>query len=78
MHINDLDQFYTMTMYTLPNNTIMPSMKENISLVVEIRAFQDFYFMPHLLINIHEITNKINSAHHISVPPYDVYPMYRY
>ena len=36
MHINDLDQFSTMTMYTLANNTIMPSMKENISLVVKI------------------------------------------
>ena len=28
MHINDLDQFSIMTMYTLANNTIMPSMKE--------------------------------------------------
>ena len=44
MHIDDLDQFYTMTMYTLANNTIMPIMKENTSVFVKIWAFQDFYF----------------------------------
>ena len=40
-----------MSMNTLANNKIMPSMKENISFVVKIRAFQDFYIKPRLLIN---------------------------
>ena len=63
MHINDLDQFSTMTMYTLANSTIMPSVKENISLVIKIRASQDFYFMPCILINMHDIDTKNNMDH---------------
>ena len=79
MHINDLDQFSTMTMYTLANNTIMPSMKENISLVVKIRAFQDFYFMPCILINMHDIDTK-NNRDHLRAMGYlgTTYVMHRY
>ena len=52
-----------MTMYKLANNTIMPSMKENMSLVVKIQAFQDFCFMPCILINMHDIDTKYNRDH---------------
>ena len=87
MHINDLDQFSIMTMYTLANNTIMPSMKENISLVVKIRAFQDFYFMPCILINMHDIDTKNNRDHlramgylgttmHNNIQHFDIIEMY--
>ena len=68
-------------MYTLANNTIMPSMKENISLVVKIRAFQDFYFMPCILINMHDIDTKNNRAHLRAMgylgTTYVMYPTYR-
>ena len=81
MHINDLDQFSTMTMYTLANNTIMPSMKENISLVVKIWAFQDFYFMPCILINMHNIDTKNNRDHLRAMgylgTTYAMHPTYR-
>ena len=68
-------------MYTLANNTIMPSMKENISLVVKIRTFQDFYFMPCILINMHDIDTKNNTDHlramgHLGTT-YVIYPTYR-
>ena len=56
--------------------------EKNISLVVKIRAFQDFYFMPCILINMHDIDTKTNRDHLRAMgylgTTYVMYPTYRY
>ena len=55
--------FILMNMWTLANNIIIPNMKQNRQMVVEIWEFQDFYIKPRPLINMHDIIAKENSAH---------------
>ena len=79
MHINEIERFYTMSMWTLANNIIIPHMIQNGQTVVEIWAFQDFYIKPRLLINMHDIITKINRAHLRAMgylcTTYDINPM---
>ena len=63
MHINDIQHFDIIKTYILANNMITLNMKQNRHPVVKIWRFQDFYIKPRLLINMHDITKKINSAH---------------
>ena len=79
MHINDIQHFEIIKTWILANNMTMPNMKQNRHVVVKLWRFHDFYIKPRLLINMHDIANKNNSAHlrAISVPPYDMYPLYR-
>ena len=50
-------------MYILANNMLTLNMKHNKHVVVKLWRFQDFYIKPRLLINMHDIANKNNSAH---------------
>ena len=63
MHINDIQHFEIIKTCILANNMIMPNMKQNWHVVVKLWRFQDFYIKPRLLINMHDIANKNNSAH---------------
>ena len=63
MHINDIQHFDIINTYTLANNIITLNMKQNGHPVVKLYRFQDFYIKPRLLINMHAMTNKNNSAH---------------
>ena len=63
MHINNIQHFDTIKMYILGNNMITLNIKQNRHPVVQLRKFSDFYIKPRLLINMHDITNKTNSAH---------------
>ena len=63
MHINEFQNFDILTSYILPNNMIILNMKQNRHPVVTLKTFQDYHIKPCLLINMHDITNKINSAH---------------
>ena len=63
MHNNDIQHFDIIEMYTLANNMFTLNMKQNKHAVVKLWRFQDFYIKPRLLINMHDIANKSNSAH---------------
>ena len=63
MQINDIQHFEIAKSCILVNNMIMLNMKQNTHAVVKLWRFQEFYNKPRLLINMHDITNKNNSAH---------------
>ena len=63
MHINDIQHFEIAKSCILVNNMITLHMKQNTHAVVKLWRFQEFYIKPRLLINMHDITNKNNSAH---------------
>ena len=63
MHINDIQHFKIAKTCILVTNMIMLNMKQNTHVVVKLWRFQEFYIKPRLLINMHDITNKNNSAH---------------
>ena len=63
MHINDIQHFEIIKTGILANNMIMPNMKQNWYVIVKLWRFQDLYIKPRLLINMHDIANKSNSAH---------------
>ena len=63
MQINDIQHFDIVKMCILANNINTLHMKQNRHAVVKLWRFQDFYIKPCLLINMHDITNKNNSAH---------------
>ena len=63
MHINDIQHFEMAKTCILVNNMTMLNMKQNTHAVVKLWRFQEFYIKPRLLINMHDITNKNNSAH---------------
>ena len=71
--------FYTMVIWTLANNIIIPNMKENGQTVVEKWAFPNFNIKPRPLINMHDIITKNNWAHLRTVgylcTTYDINPM---
>ena len=80
VHINEIQRFYTMGMWTLANNIIIPNMKQNRQTVVEIWAFQVFTSSPaHVLYNMHDIFTKINRAHRRTMgylcTTYEINPM---
>ena len=81
-HINEIERFYTMSMWTLANNIIIPHMIQNGQTVVEIWAFQDFYIKPRLLINMDDIITKNNRAHYRAMgyhyTTYDIYRTYSF
>ena len=78
-HFNEIQQFYTMSMWTLANNIIIPNMKQNGQTVVEKWAFPNFNIKPRPLINMHDIITKNNWAHLRTVgylcTTYDINPM---
>ena len=81
MHINDIQNFDVIKSHILPNNMITLNRKQNRHPVVKIWRFQDFYIKLRLLINMYDITKKITIVHiygplAISVPTYDMYPLY--
>ena len=63
MQINDIQHFHIVKTCILANNINTLNMKQNRHAVVKLWRFQDFYIKPRLLINMHDITNKNNSAH---------------
>ena len=63
MHINDIQHFDIIERYILANNIITLNMKQNKHAVMKLWRFQDLYIKPRLLINMHDIANKNNSAH---------------
>ena len=63
MQINDIQHFDIAKTYIPANNIKTLNTKENKHPVVKLWRFQDFYIKPCLLINMHDITNKNNSAH---------------
>ena len=73
---------FTMNMYTLVNYKLVPNMKYNRVLFIDILAFKDFYNRPRLLINMQDIVTKINSAHlrtmDYTCTTYELNPMCRF
>ena len=63
MQMNDIQHFDIVKTCILANNINTLNMKQNRHAVVKLWRFQDFYIKPRLLINMHDITNKNNSAH---------------
>ena len=63
MHINEFHNFNIITSHILTSKIITLNMKQNRHPIVELETFQDFHINLCLLINMHDIINKINRAH---------------